>query len=316
MSEAINEYIRERKQRWSPRTELEFTGAFKLLLAILGDKRLTDIARPDCVSCRDDLLEGKGRQRPTKDKSRSPKTVNQYLTLLSSVFKWAVDQGFMAKNPADRLAVPLKTRASDQRKAYSSTQLKSVISELPDAQGSHPERYWIPVIALYSGLRLEEVAQLRLADLISPEDILCFNIDGTHLKTATSKRLVPVHPQLLKLGLAAYIELTRAATEVNADDAYLFPQLPTDRFGRKGKFLGDWYAKFLRSKCGVIDTKVTFHSFRHTFATGLKHAEVDGPVIAELLGHTMQGQTFGRYAKKYRPSMLYAAVSKIVFDFD
>ncbi len=316
LSEAINEYVKERKQRWSPRTELEFTGALKLLIAILGNKKLPDITRPDCVSCRDELLEGKGRKRPFKGKKRSPKTVNQYLTLLGSVFKWSVDQGLMARNPADRLTVPLKTRASEQRKAYSPAQLQSVVSELPDAQSSHPERYWIPIIALYSGLRLEEVAKLRLADLITPDDILCFNIDGAHLKTDTSKRLVPVHPQLLKLGLGAYIENIRATTESTECDAYLFPHLPADRFGRRGKFAGDWYGQFLRTTCGVTDTKVTFHSFRHTFATALKHAEVEGPIIAELLGHTMQGQTFGRYAKKYRPSMLYTAVSKIGFDID
>ncbi len=311
-SEAINQYVKERKQRWSPRTALEFTSTLKLLLTILGDKQLSHITRPDCVSCRDQLLNGKGRQGAGKQKPRGPKTVNQHLTLLNSVFKWSVDQGFMNRNPAERLTIPLKTRATEQRKAYSSTQLQTVLSKLPDPQGSHPERYWMPIIALYTGLRLEEIAQLRLSDLISLDGALCFNIDGTHLKTASSKRIVPVHPQLLKLGLKVHIEQTKT-TEC---DAYLFPRLPADRFGRRGRFIGEWYGKFLRKKCEITDSKVTFHSFRHSFATALKHAGAEGPMIAELLGHTLQGQTFGRYAKEYKPSMLYAAVSKIVFDFD
>ena len=311
-SEAINQYVKERKQRWSARTELEFTSTLKLLLSILGDKKLSHMTRPDCVSCRDHLLEGKGRRGAGKQKPRSSKTVNLHITLLSSVFKWAVDQGYMIRNPAERLTTPLNTRATEQRKAYSSSQLQTVLSKLPDPQGIHPERYWMPVIALYTGLRLEEIAQLRLSDLISLDGALCFNIDGTHLKTASSKRIVPVHPQLLKLGLKVHIEQTKT-TEC---DAYLFPRLPADRFGRRGRFIGEWYGKFLRKKCEITDSKVTFHSFRHSFATALKHAGAEGPMIAELLGHTLQGQTFGRYAKEYKPSMLYAAVSKIVFDFD
>jgi len=313
LSQVIEDYIAEKKPSWRARTEVEFTSALNLMLTTLGDQQISQITRIDCISCRDRLLNGSERTPSSTATSRAPKTVNQYIRLLSSVFKLAVDQGVLFKNPAERLTLPLSIKPMQQRNAYSPAQIQLILKNLPEQSCDYPERYWMPVIALYSGLRREEIAQLSWSDIIEKDGIACFDINGEHLKTKTSTRLVPVHPELIKLGFLDYVENTKMLSEDRADTAYLFPAINTDRYGRRGRWFGEWYSKFLRENIGLNDPKLTFHSFRHTFATALKHAEVDGSMMAELLGHTMHGETFGRYAKSYPPAMLYEAISKVNF---
>jgi len=311
LSQFIEAYIAEKKPFWSERTQLGFTSAFKLILTIIGDKRVPQITRADCVSCRDQLLNGRGKSPNTSATTRSPKTVNQYIGLLNSICKLAVDQGILAKNPAERLRLSLPTNLKEQRKAYSPAQIQLIFKNLPDKSSEYPDHYWMPVIALYSGLRREEIAQLHLSNIIELDGIVCFDISGEHLKTVTSARIVPVHPELIKLGFLKYYESIKLLTGGETNETYLFPTLNTDRHGKRGRWFGDWYRKFLRKHVGINDPKLNFHSFRHTFATALKHAEVDASMMAELLGHTMSGETLGRYAKNYPPSMLVKAVSRV-----
>ena len=61
--------------------------------------------------------------------------------------------------------MPLKVKPSEERKAYTKEQLSAVFSRLPQWRVTSPpedvEKFWIPLIALHSGLRLEEIAHLK-----------------------------------------------------------------------------------------------------------------------------------------------------------
>lgn len=96
----IELYIADRSAHWTSKTKAEFTQSFATLLSLLSDQPVTNITRSDCVSCRDMLqslppnLTKKKQFRGmtarqiaranTTDQSLSAKTVNKYLTLLSS----------------------------------------------------------------------------------------------------------------------------------------------------------------------------------------------------------------------------------------
>ena len=144
-------------------------------------------------------------------------------------------------------------------------------------------RYWLPVMALFTGARLNELCGLRLADFGVRDGVDFIHIravaEGQSTKTIAANRLVLVHPQLVALGLMERVgDLRRTGEE------RLFPNLrpgPRDYLSdQPSKFFG----KLIKRMLGE-DTHVVFHSFRHTFISALRRAEVPRDVRTALVGH-------------------------------
>src|SRR5205807_142743 len=95
---------------------------------------------------------------------------------------------------------------------------------------------FIPLIALYSACRLEEAAGLRVSDLRTEEAIACFVFephDARRLKTASSRRKVAVHPELIRLGLEDY-------ARSRPQDGLLFDLKPGPHDKLSGAFSKFW----------------------------------------------------------------------------
>lgn len=157
------------------------------------------------------------------------------------------------------------------------------------AQGDHrirDWRYWLVMIAAYSGARLNEIAQLRVVDIVREDGVLAFNFtdagDGQSLKTTTSRRLVPVHPTLLELGLIRFRD--RAAA---AGHDVLFDAIPVDIDGRRSSQAGKWFRKFLaRHDIGKGENGLgAMHRWRHTVTRRLRESGFKDHEIARILGH-------------------------------
>jgi len=124
-------------------------------------------------------------------------------------------------------------------------------------------------------MRREEVCGLMIADVVLDADVPHFDLRQNKyraLKNSQSKRRVPVHPELLRLGLADYI---RAVGALGYD--LLFPDLlpATEGTALLGDQLHDDWSKVL--KAAISDagsTNKTFHSFRHSGNDALADAEV------------------------------------------
>jgi integrase len=142
--------------------------------------------------------------------------------------------------------------------------------------------FWAPLIALMSGARVGEIAQLRPSDLRSQDGILVFDInaDGNKsLKSAGTARLIPVHPRLVQLGI---VEL--AGRRSGRD--LLLPEVPSPIKGDHGAGLSKWMSgRFLpRLKLKTRDG-LGFHGFRHTLKTMLRTAAVSDSVSNYICGH-------------------------------
>jgi integrase len=102
------------------------------------------------------------------------------------------------------------------------------------------------------------------------------------LKTKASKRCVPIHPQLIQLGVLEYVEQRRKDGGVQ-----LFPLLKPNRRGQYGAQWGDWWRKYIRNTVGIVDPNIhAAHSFRHLFITELRRHVRDGDLRRALVGHT------------------------------
>ena len=178
--------------------------------------------------------------------------------------------------------------------------------EHPDVHtGSYS--FWTPVIALFTGARLNEICQLYVDDIRQEEDVWTFdfneNASDKHLKTKAGKRLVPLHPVLVNdLKLPEYAQKLREQGRER-----LFPELALRREGY-GTTVSKWFARY-KKRCGVEGTekKKDFHSFRHLFANELKQIGVEPAILAELLGHEVPMISMSRYGKVDRVHKLDGA---------
>ena len=332
MKELFERYMDEKIKAgsWEDKTARGNKGMFELFLEILGDVPVSSITHQQLLACRDNVLmklpthrqkcpEFKGLSyqeviRINTRPSMSQRTINEKNSMLSSFLDWCVKHEYATRNVAKGLELKIRTRADQERDIYEQDDLRRLLDELKSISKSKtPARYWIPLIALYSGMRMGEICQLYIKDIIDQEGIACFNIAEENpdqkVKSKAGIRIVPVHPVLVSLGFMEYVEKMK---HKNADGR-LWPELIASR-GTYAEHFSRWYSRL--NKKLVESGKKSFHSFRHSFATNLKHHKVEELVIAELMGHANESMTTGRYGKRYPAKTLLDAIIQLDYGLD
>lgn len=237
--------------------------------------------------------------------TRSARTVNREVSAVSAFFMWLEDNAYVEESVAkgfrsriDKLKHSYPPFTDDQLRVLFNSPLFTSAHETKEHLAGLDEirdwRYWLPLCALYTGARAGEIAQLETADVCRVEDIWVFDFndrgDGTKkLKTASSRRIVPVHPALVSLG---FLNLVRGA---RPEGHRLFGDLEPGPRGDWSYHPSKFWARYLR-RIGMKQRGLNLHSFRHTFADECRRAGVDEGVLKALLGHSDHSQT-GRYGK-------------------
>lgn len=257
----------------------------------------------------------------------SEKTVESYLSKLAEAFRWAVREDYLSKNPAEHISQKTRgavMRAQDARDKFDQHDLNAIFSAEWFQHGGakrtktgglgsfRPYYYWLPLLGLYSGARLNELSQLHLADIFEyePGKIYIFINDATpdtadnkkptksdhkSIKNPNSKRAIPIHSKLIELGLLDYIK----ALHTNGHTR-LFPELTYDKLKGYGKAAGKWFNEhFLGIQLKIKrDGMKTYHSFRHTCITSLIDNSTPERIISAIAGHE-RGETMSltRYGK-------------------
>lgn len=254
-------------------------------------------------------------------KLKNEDTVKRHVGNVSQILGYGVKAGLMHFNPASSYkrgrSVGTGSRAQDDRQQFAPDELERIFSQdwflrgagTVKADGSthwRPHYYWLPLLGLLTGGRINELSQLYLDDIRQSETgqwYLDFNLDGDKLedvpdkslKTVNAVRVVPLHAELVRLGLPEYVERLRRAGHTR-----LFPELKRDPVKGYGKPAGSWFnERFLGKRLGIERNGMkTFHSFRHTFVTALDRLHLPERVMTQLAGHERgQTQSGKRYAK-------------------
>ncbi|SRR5882724_1703266 len=151
-------------------------------------------------------------------------------------------------------------RAADLKAIFSPANLKLRANE------GHAN-YWLPWLALYTGARLEELGQLQVEDVRQEGNVWYLAIepgDGKRVKTKSSKRRVPIHPRLIKLGLLSFAQEQKAAVGPDGrSHTNLFPGLVSTSYGSRTAVFSKWWGRHARTVCGIPDPRKVWHSFRH-----------------------------------------------------
>jgi integrase len=250
---------------------------------------------------------------------RSNRTVNAYAVTMATLFKHAAQRGrFTGENP---FSGQKRKADGESYSAFTNDEIKALLTALP--REIRPTRHtpetalpWATLIAAYTGMRLEEIAQLTVADIqtlgSNGGTVIVFDIhngDAAHkLKNESSARAIPMHSELVRAGLLDYIAAL-------PKDGPLFPGLKrrASKGGKVGARLGELFRKRL-IKLGMKRDGLCFHSFRHSVAGRLEAAAVSETDAARVLGHTVAGMSYGVYSSGPGLKRLAAVVEAIEYE--
>lgn len=276
---------------------------------------------------------------------------------LRSVLSLAITTGRRrGANPVDSVTELYKISEEEEqerlspRRPYSDAELNKVFASDWYAPGSTRwngkmatdlgARYWTPLICMYHGNRVGEVIQLVASDFTFENDVHCMNIQEDvaggqpeliaagvkrSLKNVSTARGVPVHPQLIGLGLLDFIQSRRDAAGVNA---LLFPSC-VPRPGGARPILGRSYEQaYLRFVNDDIGKGLGNHGYRHQLEDRIRNVQTPGNQWPAGLGQQYTGRKSTRavdlahvakvgsetdYGEGYTPELMLMYVKSLDF---
>lgn len=315
VQKAIEEYLAHRRQAGIKEKQVtDAEGDLRILVEAFGaDKLIDEIGtaesgmiwsalvslpphhrrHPELADL--DLFEKARKAKELKLEPLHPRSIKSYLGSLKNLFEHERMAGHVTANPFAEKVVIKTARRKKLEKPFRSDELETLFRDTLFAGAKSAERpydpgaflvndwrFWAPVIALMTGARIGEIAQLRPCDVLEREGILILDFNeeqGKSLKTDSSKRLVPVHSRLVALGLGAL------ARERSAHPL-LLPDVPKPIAGDHGAGLSKWMSERYLPRLNLKTRPgLGFHSFRHSLKTLLRSAGVTDSISNHILGH-------------------------------
>lgn len=337
------------KKSWRDATLRKNEDAFHVILDLLGDLKLTEFEE-DRACLR--LLEhiqlypknkniifpgAKYSPDMVKNEKFQPLSIshaNFHLQLLSSLLRYGMKGNTwgLSVNHAEGLSFDDRRVVSEMREVFTKLDLENMFRGLSKTHMvNHPERFWLPILAMYTGARSNEVCQLRLEDIEEVEGVPVIHIRHRPELNQTTKneqdRVVPVHPDLLRLEFLGYVEEVKKVKR----NERLWPALAL----YKGKwnvmygkhFNGTFCPKYVDNKAAGVHR--SFHSLRHSFIDWFKQNGLDLDRLLRLksiIGHiessdlNMMGLssdiTLTRYGKEFSVQSQLEFISKLDYGVD
>ena len=351
-----------RERDWPTKTILRKRAELREFLEICGDRPINTYGQEDGVKFKDvesalpvyrqktpfkglSLADAAEKATDLRNKGQdvellSPLTINDKIGSVSLFFEWAKTRTVDVVNPvADQGIQRRKNRRQGKKVHPWTTDELNRMFAAPIYVGCQSEihwkqsgqtilrqsaKFWVPLISLFSGMRLGEIIQLQATDIKEKDGIRYFDVtaigldpadeeavDGDEeksLKTSSSQRAIPIHKMLFDLGFEEFLEFRRASGSTR-----LFPEY------ERAKDDGSWskqfskYFKRFRESIGVKRRGVRFHSLRHNVEDALRNSYVMKEVRDAIQGHGENGVS-AEYGSGYYLATLDGALQKIAYN--
>lgn len=284
-----------------------------LLVEVIGDRPLRSVTPAMALKFRQALtripkhrkkrVEYRGRK--LKDliaDTKIPKSdlfkesyITSLITSCSSLFNWAFKGAY---NPFGDLRKKERGAKNEKRDSFNDDELLLIFSQ-DIFTGKKPRKvyqYWTPLIALMTGMRQTEIAQLCLTDIFVRDGVYGINMTedapGHTIKTDKSRRFVPIHKKLLELGFKERVDRLSERSETRLfPELYLWETDPNrdkpDTIVYVGQTISKWFNgrnRFLDS-IGITSEKLVFHSFRKNFITAMVKKGIAKEDRTAIVGH-------------------------------
>ena len=248
-----------------------------------------------------DLLKKDLSKYPT----RNAQTVNKNLNLVAGILAKAEKEGHFEQlsnwsNPF-HIGFDISQLEREHYEPFTIDELNALFRSPVFLEGRRPiggrgeAAFWFPIVALFTGARRTEIAQLKLGDIRQASGIhfIDFNDEGDdqNLKNLSSARSVPIHRQLIEIGFLDYVDRQSRKAVASAP---LWPEFEPP-IGPKAKLWSKWFGRYL-GEHAVDHPSKTFHSFRHTFKRACREAGISEEIHHAFTGHSGGGvgRSYGR----------------------
>lgn len=280
------------------------------------------------------LLEAIGEANTLQNVRRlDDRTAMNYFNSIVAIFNYAVKVCKMPLNPASDSWLKSAFKPKKKTKAvFGISELNKLFKAplytgcLDDENGfakrgayiGRRGRFWVPLLGLFHGMRLNEACQLYTEDIREIEGVHCILIrdqvdDGLQtekgLKTKSSERTIPIHHELLKMGFIEYVKRRR----LDKKRPRLFYELTRGKTGKFSDPFQKWFGRFLITTLGT-KPKATFHSFRHMFRDALRRADVSIEKAEALGGWKIERSSESQYGAGFAIPTLRDELWKISYD--
>jgi len=330
------------KAEWVKKTQLDNIRVLKWFREMVGEKRtITSIGKTDVQDFRELLMglpvnyskakkyDGLSLKKIIEvgvdDNKLALRTADKYLSMLKGFLHWCQEEEHISIVPGAKIKIHLKANPQEDRYPFSPDQLTKLFASpiytgcksvarrsWPGEKVFRDGKFWIPLIALFTGMRLGEIVQMQVTDVREDEGHSFFDVtvnegEEKSLKTAQSKRRIPVHPELIKIGFLEYCAERADKTKLSTR---LFPDIKpgSDTFSKL-------FARYVKA-VGVKTPKTVFHSFRHNFKDAMQAVGIDSTIQHALMGHTDKSMD-GTYGSTGIPVPILAqAIDKLTLPVD
>lgn len=334
----------QRSGAWSAKLSDDYDTWTNLFIELKGDRPITEYKKPDARDFKTLLLglpTNRNKLQQTKGLSAieaaeaanrhdlptlAVSTINKALGRLQATWVWAdkqldddvpdifgpmkLDEGESARDQADPFSAD-QLQAIFKTPIYTGCQSERFRKKHGNEDMSHTSWYWLPLLGLFTGARLNELCQLREEDVCERDGIPYLHLregEETQRIKLHKERVVPIHDTLIHLGFLRMVESQRSAGSDR-----VFPDLKRDSSGyysnKSSKDFNDYI-----DALGIKTKKTKFHSFRHNFKDACRHSGVHPDINDILLGHALPGMS-GRYGNAQVPlKKLNEAVQSVAFE--
>jgi integrase len=309
LQEVFDLYSKERKPK--PKTLEEFRNGvdrFLKVSSLTWGTSVTSINRAHVVEFKNFLLgvpaymdwakplaELRTTVAAAASKGRATLTgqsINKNIGGLKAVLEYAVGNGYITVNPAAKVGVE-DTEPKYPRVPFSAADLAMIFTSDLFRNPVWGADQWLAVLGPLTGCRLEELGQLKLSDIKTDHGVTYINVTDLpdpddpddqeilkSVKTRSSRRRIPIHPLLIKIGFLRYVDEQRR----RAQGPMLFPDLPAGENGKRTAAYSKKFSRLIRG-LGITYRGKVFHSFRHLFKEMCRDAAIPEEIHDTLTGH-------------------------------
>ena len=252
------------------------------------------------------------------------KNINKKISILTTFGNWCEKNGYFEQNNFRGMKFDSKQKRLEREnftdqdlkkilnpQTYLSSTIQGISSVTKKPISNREAYYWIFLLGIFTGMRTNEMTQLRLDDFQQIDGVWMIQVDETEetrVKTRNSIRKVPVHPKLIELGILDYIQKLRKQKQ----DRF-FWELKMVR-GKYGKEVSRFYNEKYLKEVGVWKQTVkVLYCTRHTLIHNLYRKGVDENVIKTLVGHEKEFTMKHYGGNPYDAENLLNEISKVEY---